>query len=68
MKVARRPHRDDTTVNTDFVYLRFSDGLIVDPRACPIGVLVHPHWRRVDGLEVAGEPNAECACNQTAVA
>lgn len=45
--------------------MQFTDGLRIDPMSCPLGVLAHPHWRRVDGLEVAGEPNAECLCPKT---
>lgn len=45
--------------------MQFTDGLRIDPLTCPIGVLAHPHWRRTDGLEVAGEPNAECLCPKT---
>lgn len=66
--VIRRGKRMEATPDERHSWLRFTDGLIVDPRRCPSGILAKKHWARVPGLEVPGEPNAECACPKAEVA
>lgn len=67
-RVARRQQRVNAIVDTSFVYLRYRDGNIVDPRRCPVGNMAPRHWTRVPGDVVAGEPNMVCACSSAAVA
>lgn len=67
MKVAKRRQREPGEADERYVLIRSTDGLIIDPRRCPVGIMAHPHWRPAEGLFVPGEPNAECGCPKPTV-
>jgi len=48
-----------------YVLLRFSDGLVVDPRRCPLGIKARSHWRP-GALNPNTGVNAVCACDPEA--
>ncbi|GEM_PF-6118702 len=66
--IARRERHTTTIPDDDYILLRFADGLVVDPRRCPRTNHAHSHWRRLPYPVPAGEPNAECLCDETQVA
>jgi hypothetical protein len=60
--ITHRRAREPGEVDERYVLLRFTDGLIVDPRRCPAGIMARGHWSLTEGLRIPGEPNAECGC------
>jgi hypothetical protein len=55
--VTKRRATDDD-LDLRYVLLRFTDGLVVDPRTCPQGIHARPHWHA--GPPAATGANAVC--------